>query len=214
GKRRGRHYPNFFPGGRGYKSRSFPQSPIMFIGHNFDTDVGFYKSVERGAEDHQRMKTWINLKESFLPAARVAEDECFFTNFYLGAIVHPEPKPGDKKKTSNTGKFKCTQQYHHACVAALRSQVMIVRPKVIALLGSKVPLAFGEAFPEYSLHSYGDIAEIQSRQPSMGHRLQLLPDLTVQVIALVHPANPRSHESHRAQGHLLRTAVQATSSTG
>ncbi|HEX4319806.1 MAG TPA: hypothetical protein VHZ52_02825 [Acidobacteriaceae bacterium] len=203
------NYPNFFPGGRGYKDRSFPKSPVMLIGHNFDTDIGFRNSVARGAEDYLRMKTWINLKESFLPAAVLDEKDCFFTNFYLGAIVHPEPKTGEKRKTTNTGTFKCTDQYHDACVKALKTQVEIARPKVIALLGGKVPSAFGEAFLAYRAHCGSNIAETQSKQPLGGHRLQLLPDLNVQVVCLVHPANPRSTESHRAQGLLLRSAVLA-----
>ena len=204
-------YPSFFPGGRGYKGPSFPQSPIMFVGHNFDTDIGFLKSLERGSEDHLKMKTWVNMKNSFLPAARLDEDDCFFTNFYLGAIVHPEPKPGETRKTTNTGKFKCSKQYHEACVKALRTQVDIIRPAVVALLGGKVPTAFGEAFPVYLRHCGIDLGETQSRQPNTGHRLQLLTDLSVHVICLAHPANPRSLESHRAQGLLLRSAIQAAS---
>jgi hypothetical protein len=126
------NYPSFFPGGRGYKGQSFPESSVMFIGHNFDTDIGFRSSVERGAEDHLKMKTWVNLRGSFLPGANVVEEECFFTNFYLGAIIHPEPKLGAKRKTTNTGVFKCSQQYRSSCIKALRRQVEIVRPKVIA----------------------------------------------------------------------------------
>lgn len=157
------NYPNFFPGGRGYKSRTFPSSPVMFIGHNFDTDIGFRNSVARGSEDYLKMKTWVNMQGSFLPTAGpLDEDECFFTNFYLGAIVHPEPKAGEQRKTSNTGTFKCTQEYHDACVKALRTQVKIVRPKVIALLGSKVPSAFGEAFPDYRPHCGSDLADCRT----------------------------------------------------
>jgi len=205
------NYPSFFPGGRGYKSRHFPQSPVMFVGHNFDTDIGFRKSVERGAEDYLKMKTWINLRNSFLPAAKLGENDCFFTNFYLGAIVHPEPKAGEKKKTTNTGAFKCSHQYHKACIAALRTQVEIIRPRAIALLGSNVPPAFGEAFPAYQRHCGYDLTETQSKQPDSGHNLLLLPDLNVRVICLAHPANPRSLASHRAQGLLLRSTLAAAS---
>jgi len=42
-----------------------------------------------------------------------------------------------------------------------------------------------------------------------GHRIQILPDLHVQVVSLYHPSNPRSNESHRAQGVLLGAAVKA-----
>lgn len=202
------NYPNFFPGGRGYKARSFPESPVMFIGHNFDTEEGFLKSVERGSEDHLRMKTWFNMKESFLPYAAVDEENCFFTNFFLGAIKHPEPKAGEKK-TTNTGTFKCSHQYRLACIRALITQAEIVRPKVIALLGNRVPPAFGEAFPSFGRFCGSDLAGTQSLQPPGGHKLQLLPDLCVQVVCLAHPANPRSLESHRAQGLLLRSAIDA-----
>ena len=205
------NYPSFFPGGRGYRGRSFPLSPVMFIGHNFDTEAGFRCSVARGSEDHFRMKTWVNMKESFLPSAKLAEDECFFTNFYLGAIVHPEPKPGEKQKTKNTGRFKCSTQYRASCIRALRAQVEIVRPKVIALLGGNVPAPFSEAFPLYAPYCGVDLADTQSRQPLGGHRLQLLPDLRVQVVCLAHPANPRWLESHRVQGVLLGSAVKAAS---
>jgi hypothetical protein len=203
------YFPNFFPGGRGYKTRDFPESPVMFIGHNFDTEDGFLKSVERGSEDYLRMKTWVNMKESFLPSASLDEESCFFTNFYLGAIIHLEPKAGDKKKSTNTGTFKCSHQYRLACIKALRTQVQIVRPKVVALLGNKVPPAFGEAFPSFGRYCGPDLAGTQSQQPPGGYRLQLLSDLPVQVVCLSHPANPRSLESHRAQGLLLRLTIKA-----
>jgi hypothetical protein len=207
------NYPSFFPGGRGYKGRSFPQSSVMLIGHNFDTDIGFYSSVKRGAEDDRKMKTWVNLKGSFLPSADIGEEECFFTNFYLGAIVHPEPKPGAKQKTTNTGEFRCSQLYRSSCVKALRRQVEIVRPKVIALLGVNVPPVFAEAFPAYAPHCGSDIAETQRKQPAGGHALQLLRDLSVRVVCLVHPANPRSLESHCVQGALLGAAVKSSRHT-
>jgi hypothetical protein len=112
-------YPSFFPGGRGYTSRFFPKSPVMFVGHNFDTDDGFRDSVARGHEDYVKMKTWINMRGAFLPAANISEDDCFFTNFYLGAIIHPEPKVGKKKSKTNTGTFKCSSDYREACINAL-----------------------------------------------------------------------------------------------
>jgi hypothetical protein len=95
------NYPSFFPGGRGYKEPAFPEAPVMLVGHNFDTEEGFRDSVRRGAEDHLGMNTWVNLIRYFLPEAHVEEGECFFTNFYLGAIIHAEPEPGVKKKTTN-----------------------------------------------------------------------------------------------------------------
>jgi uracil-DNA glycosylase len=184
----------------------------MLIGHNFDTDLGFRASVARGAEDIS-MPTWRRLKELFIPDSGEDEDRFFFTNFYLGAMVHPEPKDGEAKKTSNTGKFRCSKQYHNACVKALKIQVDIVRPKVIALLGSNVPSAFSAAFPIFRTHCGSNLAETQSKQPTGGHRLQILPDLQVQVVSLYHPASYSSLETLHAQGLILRTAIHTASTS-
>ncbi len=205
------NFPNFFPGGRGYKGSTFPQSPVMFVGHNFDTDFGYRQSIARGVEDYLKMKTWMNLRAYFLPVAGLAEEDCFFTNFYLGAIIHPEPRSGEKAKTKNTGTFRCSADYRAACLTALRMQIEIVRPRVIALLGGNVSPAFAEAFPSYAPYCGFNLAETQLKQPAGGYRMQLLPDLKAQVICLAHPANPRSTESHRAQGSLLKEALKASS---
>lgn len=203
-------FPNFFPGGRGYKGRSFPKDSVMFVGHNFDTDTGFRKSVCRGHEDYRTMKTWVNMLNSFIPAADgLRLEDCFFTNFYLGAMIHPEPRAREKEKTTNTGTFKCSKEYRAVCIAALKTQVEIVRPSVVALLGGNVPPAFAQAFPDFDCHVGIDLTETQFKQPRGGHRMSLIPGLTCHVISLVHPANPRSLESHREQGVLLGLALQA-----
>jgi hypothetical protein len=192
-------HPSFFPGGRGYCGPTFPVAPVLFIGHNFDTDTGFRQSVERGHEDLS-MPTWRNLVEHFLPEAELPIEACFFTNVYLGAIVHPPAKPKGKQKTTNRGTFKCSSLYRSACIRAAQAQVRIVRPSVIALLGRVVPRRFQEAFPVFKHLPV---------QPVGGQRLQLFPDLAVRVIELVHPSNPRSNESHREQGRKLRAAIAA-----
>ncbi len=191
-------YPAFFPGGRGFKGQAFPTSPVMLLGHNYDSEAGFRKSLARGAED-PNIKTWKNLRESVLPAAGLSEEECFFTNFYLGAM----------QSTTNIGQFKCSAEYRAKCVDALRLQVEIVQPRVIALLGAWVPPAFAMAFPDFARHVGRNLRETQMRQPESGHRLQLADGRRVRVVCLVHPSNPRSLESHRAQGALLGSAVRA-----
>jgi len=117
----------------------------MIVGHNFDTEVGFRRSIVRGHED-PGIPTWRNLLAYFLPEAKLSPQNCFFTNFYLGAIIHPRAAPGQMQKTTNTGAFKCSPAYRAACTKAIRTQVEIVRPSVIALLGSVVPKRFEEAF--------------------------------------------------------------------
>lgn len=219
-------HPSFFPGGRGYKGPAFPQSPVMFLGHSFDTCCGFYRSVRRGTEDDPKIKTWANIRKYFLPTADLKEEECFFTNFYLGAII-PEPIEETKKKKTNKEKFECpkntgafpgSKSYRDGCIEALRTQVEIVRPRVIALLGRHVPPRFLEAYPKFveafpddtSFWSSGNLADIQLKQPLSGYRLELPNDLQVQVICLVHPSNPRSNKSHCYQGSILGSAVNAS----
>ena len=211
-------HPSFFPGGHGYKGRSFPKSPVLFLGHNFDTCDGFYRSVKRRAEC-DTMPTWANLKKYFLPTAKLDEEneeKCFFTNLYLGAII-PEPddkeKPSDKKekKQKSTGRFKCSPEYRLKCREALRTQVEIVRPSVIALLGFEVLAPFAKEFPAYKKHLGNSLKDTQSKQPTFGHRLELLSGLQIQVVSLSHPSSREGIKSHLAQGALLGSAVQAAS---
>ena len=199
-------YPSFFPGGRGYLGPAFPQSPVMLIGHNFDNKENLLLSVARGYEEEKRQNTWGILREFFLPVADLAEQDCFFTNFYLGAIIHPEPEPGAEKKTSNTGHFKCSPSreeaanYREACVDALRQQVETVRPSVVALLGSVVPRYFSKAFPLF----LDSVARARG-----GQSLELLPGYKTQVVPLNHPTNPRGNDLHRQQGEKLKAAILA-----
>ncbi len=127
-------HPSFFPVGRGYKGPAFPRAPVMLVGNNFGTRANFDDSVELGKENCL-IPTWANITKYFLPKADLTEEQCFFTNVYLGAIIHPEPVQGTKNKTTNRGSFKCSKDYRLKCIKALRTQMKIVRPRVIALLG-------------------------------------------------------------------------------
>jgi uracil-DNA glycosylase len=201
-------YPAFFPGGVGYKGDVFPNRPILFIGHNFDSESNFKASVQRGFEGGSRAKTWPNLLAHFLPEAGVREEQCFFSNFYLGAIAEKNKSP-HLSKQKNIGKFPCSREYHAACVQAVRKQVEIIRPSVIALLGAYVPVPFSQAFPEYKVIASESLTETQAKQPLGGFRVFFGVGLHAQVVALVHPSNPRSNASHKEQGRLLRGALKA-----
>jgi hypothetical protein len=204
-------FPVFFPGGRGYAGPSFPHAPVMLLGHNYGTDEEAAAGVERGFEDFSKVPTWRNLLGSLLPAAKEVAgpmiEHCFFTNFYLGAIVHPQPKAGERRKKTNTGPFRCSEKYPEYCAKALVKQVAIVRPEVIALLGAYVPPLFATAFPDFGCHCGNGIGATQAQQPDGGHILKLL-DRQVQVISLYHPSYPRGPDFHRKQGRLLGLAVK------
>jgi hypothetical protein len=208
-------HPSFFPGGRGYVGPNFPERAIMLLGNNFG-DKGYVESCVQLTHEDPTIagSTWRNLRDHVLPEAageaagvpgrmnqvQTIEPECFFTNVYLGAIIHKEPKPGKTKKKGNMVPFTGAEFYQQECIRATREQVAIVRPSVIALLGEKIREPFSQAFP----HSRDMLDRPE------GEKLELLPGLIVQVICLVHPANPRGFEEKREQGRKLAAAIRAS----
>lgn len=195
-------HPSFLLGGRGYIGPNFPERAIMLLGNNFG-DKGYVESCVQLTHEDPTIagSTWRNLRDHVLPEAageaagvpgrmnqvQTIEPECFFTNVYLGAIIHKEPKPGKTKKKGNMVPFTGAEFYQQECIKAIREQVAIVRPSVIALLGEKIRQPFSQAFP----HSRDMLDRPE------GEKLELLPGLIVQVICLVHPANPRGFEEKR-----------------
>ncbi len=209
---RSRASPAFFPGGRGFAGPDFPCRPVMILGHNFDTEENFKASVLLGYEGNPKAKTWPNLRTHLLPnAGPLTEESCFFTNVYLGAIAATTSHNATEEKTrkkGNTGPFPCSAEYKAACVKALPEQIAIVRPRVIALLGGYVPALFAAAYPSYKSLAEGSLTRRQSHHPFGGFRLQYSSGHYAQVVSLAHPSNPRSNESHIAQGEVLGAALR------
>lgn len=121
----------FFPGGhglwRGTKPHGplpefFPNAPVMFVGHNFDSVRGYRRSQERGIE-LVRNTTWVKLLQC-IAAAGLRPEECFFTNALMGL----QPK-------ASVGTLKTTERFRAECRQFLSEQVRIVRPRAIAALG-------------------------------------------------------------------------------
>lgn len=121
-----------FPGGMGLWRGSnpwgsipnlFPESPIMFVGHNFDSHSGYRKSKERGCE-LQSPKNYWGILHSCLKEAGIAPEECFFTNVLMGL------KPG-----SATGPMPFSKLFEAQCLEFLSKQILIVRPRLIVSLG-------------------------------------------------------------------------------
>jgi hypothetical protein len=122
----------FFPGGsglwRGLESRGplpvlFPDAPVMFVGHNFDSIRAFDKSFENGGEAGGEF--WQRLLV-ILAGASLPPERCFFTNALMGL------KPG-----SATGSMPSIDGYRDQCVQFLRKQIEIVRPSAVVALGVK-----------------------------------------------------------------------------
>ena len=120
----------FFPGGsglwRGLEPRGplpdlFPDAPVMFVGHNFDSIRAFDKSFANGGE--AGWEFWRRLLE-ILAGASLKPERCFFTNVLMGL------KPG-----SATGSMPSVPGYKNQCSQFLQKQIEIVRPLALVALG-------------------------------------------------------------------------------
>lgn len=120
----------FFPGGsglwRGLEARGpipvwFPDAPVMFVGHNFDSIRAFDKSFANGGEAGSEF--WQRLLKIVAGASLVPE-QCFFTNVLMGL------KPG-----SATGAMPSVPGYRSQCTVFLQKQIDIVKPAAVVALG-------------------------------------------------------------------------------
>jgi uracil-DNA glycosylase len=122
----------FFPGGsglwRGLEARGpmpalFPDAPVMFVGHNFDSIRAFGKAVLNGGEASGEF--WRRLS-AILAGAALSPEGCFFTNALMGL------KPG-----SATGSMPSVRGYRDQCAQFLQKQIEIVKPSAVVALGVK-----------------------------------------------------------------------------
>lgn len=122
----------FFPGGsglwRGVEARGpmptmFPDAPVMFVGHNFDSIPAYGKAFDNGGGVGSEF--WRRLL-AILAGASLVPEKCFFTNALMGL------KPG-----SATGPMPSIRGYKEQCAQFLEQQVKIVRPLAVVALGVK-----------------------------------------------------------------------------
>ena len=121
-----------FPGGAGvWRGRGyggalpelFPDRPVMFVGHNFDSQRAFAISLANKGEAQGQF--WQRLL-GMLMGSGLSPTECFFTNALMGL------KPG-----SATGLMPSVPGYRDQCGKFLARQVEIVQPRAIVALGVK-----------------------------------------------------------------------------
>ena len=208
-------FPSFFPGGPGFCGSEVPVGGVMFIGNNFGT-IEQYEALpstvcefEPDITNRTRNQTWWCLWNLVLRECGIPIERCFFTNAYLGAIVTDPERAAKGKKTKNVGALNAERDYRNACVDALAEQVRIAEPRLVILLGGHAPKVFAQAFPQFGPFARGGVAAMQERQPVGGHALALTTELHAHVLVLQHPSNPRSDESKREQGRLLKAAYVA-----
>lgn len=100
---------------------NFPHRPVMFVGHNFDSQRGFDRSFEQRGEVGGQF--WQRLL-GVLKGAGIQPDDCFFTNALMGL------KPGNAE-----GAMPSVRPYKNQCQRFLRLQVEIVKPRAVIALG-------------------------------------------------------------------------------
>jgi hypothetical protein len=131
----------FYPGGAGlWRGREplgalperFPQSPIMLLGHNFDSVTGYQKSLKRGIE-RMNGPTWRYLLR-YLDDAGIPPQECFFTNALMGL-----------QPISARGKFCVSPEFRAECREFLKWQIRFVAPSLVVVLGNDALTEFRQA---------------------------------------------------------------------
>ena len=126
----------FFPGGWGLWNTQphelLPLVPIggsMVLGHNFDSEAGFQRSLRHGSEN-LKSATWGNLL-AFLEQVGISPEQCFFTNAYVGL------RAGKHAMGAFSGardpEFVCW------CRNFLLKQLQLIQPRLIFTLGVYVP---------------------------------------------------------------------------
>src|SRR5271156_5181302 len=135
---------SFFPGGaglwRGLKSGGvlpefFPPAPLMFVGHNFDSQCNYEISLARGGEVEGQF--WTRLLR-ILEVAGITPEACFFTNALMGL------KPGKAE-----GSMPSVPGYREECREFLKRQIEIVRPCAVVALGSNAGRHMGRLNSRY-----------------------------------------------------------------
>jgi len=214
----------FFPGGYGLWQADgpIPQDPIMILGHDFHSEVGFRESFDRGGEVVMEKgrpvmgPTWRSLV-CLLKEADIDPSSCFFTNAYMGL----------RAGSGTTGRFPGSTDpgFVERCRAFLTLQIRTMRPRAILTLGAWVPSFIGPLSPELACWtkttSFADIDNVGPMITDV--RFPGAPDVLCAVGALTHPSLRGPNVRHRhyggAQGHpaelqLIRDVlVHATASS-
>ena len=192
----------FFPGGWGLWNTQphelLPLVPIggsMVLGHNFDSEAGFQRSLRHGSEN-LKSATWGNLL-AFLEQVGISPEQCFFTNAYVGL------RAGKHAMGAFSGardpEFVCW------CRTFLLTQLQLIQPRLIFTLGVYVPGFLAPLSPELQ-STWSDVTSLRTLDergvalvyPSTFSGV-LLP---VAVVALTHPAYRRLNVKSRRYGNL------------
>jgi len=118
----------------------FPESPVLILGHNFDSEAGYQSSRQRGGE-LQSSHTFWGVLLAYLKQVDIRPNQCFFTNALMGL------KPGKA-----TGKMPTTPEFELQCLQFLQRQIQIVRPRFILALGGEASKRLAKIHPPMPWH--------------------------------------------------------------
>ncbi len=125
----------FFPGGCGLwcgleyfapPPRLFPESPVMFVAHNYSSANAFQLLRTKGGEAGS---WWRDRVVPLLRVAGIDPARAFFTNALMGL-----------KDGESTGSMNATEQFESECSSFLLEQLRIVKPTAVVAFG-------GDAYP-------------------------------------------------------------------
>lgn len=186
----------FFPGGFGLlvsapgsELPSFPFGGLMVLGHDFHSEAGYRRSLERNGESLSQ-PTWRNLLR-LLAQAAIPTADCFFTNFFMGL----------RQGTITTGVFpgSKSEPYVEHCRRFLLRQLEVQRPRLLLTLGIHTPVLVAPMSPELApwrirqgLKYLDASGPIQRRASFVG-----LPGFRTTVVALTHPSLRHASMRHR-----------------
>ena len=152
--------PGFFPGCTGtiYSREDISGLSFMVLGQDFDTQAN-HKQINPEKGEIDKNTTWRNLRK-LLKEVGINEKECFFTNAYMGL----RPDNNKDAKTKNTGKSpaakKGAEAFSDQCIEFFKTQLQIVKPKVVLVLGKETAKFVANVFPECS--KWADIKTLNS----------------------------------------------------
>ncbi len=175
----------FFPGGSGLRRNTlggplpdhFPESPIMFVAHNYDSINAHARARTRGGEVDSPF--WRDRLLPYIGMAGIDPADVFFTNVLMGC------KPG-----SAVGDMPVVPGYEEQCLEFLRQQIEIVKPRVVIAFGGKartrlrlvLPRAGSVTHP--SAREFNPLATRTDRLREQAERLAALVRRTSQVVPL------------------------------
>ncbi|MDE3185005.1 MAG: hypothetical protein KGM16_16455 [Bacteroidota bacterium] len=146
--------PGFFPGCTGTidSLENISGLRFMILGQDFDTKAN-HKEINPIKGEIETNTTWRNLRK-LLKEVGINEKECFFTNAYMGL----RPDNTKSAKTKNTGKSpaakKGAEGFSDQCLKFFKTQLQIVKPEVVLVLGKETAQFVANAFPECSKWSH------------------------------------------------------------